>query len=177
MTTTKNNNASSRHQYSSELVRHFLIGTPKPQLPPGCPPIKDHVADCVLTDEQLLDLSILLKLLHEFDNECQGPPDSVNDTYFFCRDEVEEALVCFLAPFCREEASPIFLPEYSRHLREFNDDLNNYLLALRLCLGLYVPKLFQRYECLVLGFTIKLARMRVLTSYTDIYFPGWNCCV
>ena len=174
---TKRQNAISRDQYSHELLCHFLRGTPKPQLPRGYQPIKDNPGDCVLTDEQLIDLSLLLKLLQDYDTECQGPPERVNDTYFFCRDEVEEALAYFLAPFCREDESPVFLPRYTTCLREFNDDLNNYLLALRLSLGLYVPKLFERYQCLVLGFTIKLARMRVLTWYTELYFPSWNCGV
>jgi hypothetical protein len=160
-----------RDGYSYELVRHFLRGTPKPRFP-HYQPIKEYPDDCVLTDEQLFDLSALLTLLQDIDNECQGPPESVLDTYFFCRDEIEEALTCLLAPFCVDEASPVFLPEYNRDIKQFNDDLNNYLLVLRLYLGVYVPKLFQRYQCLVLGFTIKLARTRVLESFFKLCSQG-----
>lgn len=157
--------------YTNRLVCHFLRGTPKP-LAPAAPSIKEYPDDCVLTDEQLGDLSALLTLLQDFDNECQGPPENVLHTYFFRRDEVEEALTCFLAPFCCNHESPVFLPEYNRHIREFNDHLNNYLLALRLSLGICVPKLFQRYQCLVLSFTIKLARTRVLSSFSDLCRQG-----
>jgi hypothetical protein len=172
MTTTRLPYAPSTDKYSNELLLHFLRGTPKPRFPRGYPPIKENPDDCVLTDEQLFDLASLLKLLHDVDSECQGPPESVPDDCFFCRDEIEEALATFIAPHYGDEESLVLLPEYTRQIKEFNDALNDYLLALRLSLGIYVPKLFQRYQCLILGFTIKLARARVLTGFIELCSQG-----
>lgn len=172
MKTTNSRYVPRSFAYANGIVQHFLIGTPKPTFPNGYQPIVEYPDDCVLTDEQLFDLSALLTFLHHVDWECQRPSESVLDTYFFWRDEIEEAIACLLAPFCREEESPVFVPEYNRNIKEFNDDLNNYLLALRLSLDMYVPKLFQRYQCLVLGFTIKLARAQVLKGYTALCSQG-----
>jgi hypothetical protein len=172
MTTTRRSYAPSTDNYANELLLHFLRGTAKPRFPLGYRPVKEYPDDCVLTDEQIFDLSILLKLLHDVDSECQGPPESVPDDRFLWRDEVEEALAYFLARFCVDNDSPVFVPEYNRDLKQFNDDLNNYLLALRLHLRLYVPKLFQRYQCLILDFTITLARTRVLESFIKLCSQG-----
>jgi len=172
MKTTNSRYTPRSFAYANGIVQHFLIGTPKPTFPNGYRAIKEYPDDSVLTDEQLFDLSALLTLLHHVDTECQGPPETVPDDCFFCRDEVEEALACLLAPFCREEDSPVFVPEYNRDIKEFNDDLNSYLLALRLSHDMYVPRLFQRYQCLVLGFTIKLARAQVLSGHAKLCRQG-----
>ena len=172
MTTTNSRYTPRSFKYANGIVEHFLIGTPKPTFPNGYSSIKEYPDDCVLTDEQLFDLSALLTLLHHVDTECQRPSGSVLDTYFSWRDEIEEALTCLLGPFCREEESPVFVPEYNRNIKEFNDDLNSYLMTLRLRLGIYVPNLFQRYQCLVLGFTIKLARAQVLSGHAKLCRQG-----
>jgi hypothetical protein len=172
-TTSKKHRPRSPGTYANELVQHFLTGSPKPTLP-AYPEIKEFVDDAVLTDENMWDLSALLKLLLDIDKECQGSPETIADTELFWRDEVEEALAYFLAPlYCEYQYESLtFLPEYSAEIKKFNEDLNNYVLVLQLTLDLHVPKFFQNFQCLVPAFTLKLARLRVLMSFTDICKQG-----
>lgn len=161
--------------YANNLVRHFVIGSPKPKLR-VYPGIKECADDAVLTDEKIFDLSALLSMLQDVETECQIAPDAQLDPLLMLRDDVEEALACLLAPlYCKcEDESLTLLPEYSPEFKQFNEDLNNYILVLRLIRGILVPKLFRNFQCLVLGFTLKLARLRVLTGFADLREQGFR---
>ena len=140
-TATNSHRLLTSDDYSQRVVKHYLSNTPKPRLA-HYPRIKRHADDCCLSDELLFDLNaMLLRLLH-LQNECDANRSDTCDDLAFARDEAEAAIARLIMPHLSQypPANSPLIPDCTKDLDQFGNELKAYVLVVQLYRGVCPPK-------------------------------------